>query len=287
MPTLASPWRVPFDGSFRIAEAPSQAATVLDKQEAKHRLAKAVESISTLQEALYAENRQALLVVFQAMDAAGKDGTIRRLLTGVNPVGCQVFSFKRPSAQELDHDFLWRHVKALPERGRIGIHNRSWYEEVLVVRVNPGILTGGQRLPAHLTGPEVWDGRMRSIRDFEAHLARNGTPVVKFFLNVSREEQARRLVARIDEPDKRWKFDEGDLDARDMWPSYMQAYEQALNATSREEAPWYAVPADHKWTMRVLVAELVAEHLKRMNPQIPSPEDIDWEAARARLSPGS
>ncbi len=288
MDGIDSPWRVPFDGSFRIEQAPTRSTTPLDNRQAKDRLREAVGGIADLQERLYAEDRQALLLVFQAMDAAGKDGTIRRLLTGVNPAGCQVFAFKRPSKRELDHDFLWRHVKRLPERGRIGVHNRSWYEEVLVVRVNPDILTRGQRLPARLTGAEVWNERMRSIREAEAHLARNGTTVVKFFLHVSQEEQARRLIARIDEPEKRWKFEEGDLAARDQWSAYMGAYEQALNATSRPEAPWYCIPADHKKTLRVIVAELVLEHMQRMNPVVPAPEDIDWEAARRRLSsPGA
>jgi polyphosphate kinase 2 (PPK2 family) len=172
---------------------------------------------------------------------------------------------------------------ALPERGRIGVHNRSWYEEVLVVRVNEGILTKSQRLPSTCLGADIWEGRMRSIREFESHLSRNGTTVVKFFLNVGRAEQARRLVDRIDEPDKRWKFESGDLEARDQWEAYQSAYEAALSQTSTDEAPWYAIPADHKWTMRVAVAEVVHQTLERMNPTVPSPADIDWADARRRL----
>lgn len=255
----------------------------MPKKRAKERLEEVVDAIGPLQERLYAENRQALLLVFQAMDAAGKDGTIRKLLSGVNPAGCQVSSFKRPSSEELDHDFLWRHVVRLPERGILGVHNRSWYEEVLVVRVNPGILTGGQRLPPHALQGDVWGDRLQSIRDLEAHLDRNGTTVVKFFLNVSHAEQGRRLRARIDEPEKRWKFEAGDLDARADWEAYQTAYEQALNETSRPCAPWYAIPADHKWTMRVMVAEIVLRTLQAMNPTIPDPTDIDWQAARGRI----
>ena len=275
-------WRV--SSNFHIDQAPTRPPTELGKKEARGRLATAVSAIAALQQTLFAENRQALLLVFQAMDAAGKDGTIRHLLSGVNPAGCQVHSFKRPSSEELDHDFLWRHARRLPERGCIGVHNRSWYEEVLVVRVNPGILRHGQRLPERCTGPAVWTDRLASIRDFESHLARNGTAVVKFFLNVSRPEQARRLLARIDQPEKRWKFEEGDLDARDQWEEYMAAYEQALRATSTVDAPWYAIPADHKWTMRVLVAETVQAHLQALEARIPAPTDTDWEGCRDRLS---
>lgn len=279
-----SPWLVSPGSVFSLTECPTEPPERMTKSDAKGKLSAHVDAIGALQERLFAEDRQALLLVFQAMDAAGKDGTIRRLLTGINPAGCQVTSFKRPSSMELDHDFLWRHVGALPERGRIGVHNRSWYEEVLVVRVNEGILTNSQRLPSRCIGPDVWEGRLRSIREFESHLARNGTTVVKFFLNVGRKEQAQRLTDRIDEPDKRWKFESGDLDARDQWAAYQSAYAAALSETSTVDAPWYAIPADHKWTMRVAVADVVRQTLERMSPKVPSPEDIDWVEARRRLN---
>lgn len=279
MPPVDSPWRVPFDGSVDLGAFGCEPPQRLEKKDAKARLEEHVDAIREAQYRLYAEDRQSLLLVFQAMDAAGKDGTIRRLLSGVNPAGCHVASFKRPSSEELDHDFLWRHVRQLPRRGIIGVHNRSWYEEVLVVRVNPGILQA-QRLDAY---PTIWDDRLRSIRELEAHLHRNGTRVVKFFLNVSYDEQARRLRARIDEPDKRWKFEEGDLSVRQQWDDYQRAYQATLAATSRPEAPWYAIPADHKWTMRVTVADVVRRTLEDMDPQVPEPQDIDWEDARRRL----
>ena len=266
----SSPYLVPFDGTFRVADAPT---TTPGEPEGKKALAKQlrkeVKQIAELQRRLYAEDRRALLLVFQAMDAAGKDGTIRAVMSGVNPAGCQVHSFKQPSSLELDHDFLWRTSKALPERGRIGVFNRSHYEETLVVRVHPEYLKY-QRLPSI---PEdlgsLWSERYASIRQHEAHLARNGTVILKFWLNVSQDEQRRRLLARIQDPAKNWKFSSKDVEERKLWPAYMQAYEDTLNATSRDGAPWYAIPADHKPTMRLIVAAIVRRTLEAMDPQYP------------------
>jgi PPK2 family polyphosphate:nucleotide phosphotransferase len=198
------------------------------------------------------------------MDAAGKDGTIRAVMTGVNPAGCQVHSFKRPSDQELDHDFLWRHVQALPERGRIGIFNRSWYEEVLIVRVHPQLLDR-QKLPWRPEGESLWEERLQSIADLEKHLARNGTVILKFFLHISKDEQKRRLIGRIDETEKNWKFEVGDIKEREHWEGYQSAYEAALNATSRPWAPWYAIPADHKPYMRRAVARILLRALESLH----------------------
>ena len=209
-----------------------------------------------------------MLLIFQAMDAAGKDGTIRAVLTGVNPAGCQVFSFKKPSAEELDHDFLWRSACRLPERGRIGVFNRSYYEEVLVLRVHPEFLTN-QRVPTALVGEDVWEQRFASIRDHERHLARNGTVILKFWLNVSRAEQKSRFLKRIDEPESNWKFSGADMAERALWPSYMEAYESMLNATSRDCGPWYAIPADNKPFMRLVVARLIVEKLRSLDLRYP------------------
>jgi PPK2 family polyphosphate:nucleotide phosphotransferase len=262
-------YRVPFDGSFRRADAPTAPP---DDAPSKKKLEKAlereVERISDLQRILYAHDRRALLLVFQAMDAAGKDGTIRAVMSGVNPVGCQVHSFKQPSSEELDHDFLWRTACRLPERGRIGIFNRSYYEEVLVVRVHPQYLDA-QRLPDRPPLDALWEQRFRSIREHEAHLARNGTVIRKFWLNVSREEQRRRFLDRIDEPEKNWKFATGDVREREHWDEYMDAYEQALRATSTEAAPWYAIPADDKPFMRLTVARIVRETLEGLRLHYP------------------
>jgi PPK2 family polyphosphate:nucleotide phosphotransferase len=217
---------------------------------------------------LYAHDRHAVLLIFQAMDAAGKDSTIRAVFSGVNPAGCQVFAFKRPSEEELDHDFLWRSARRLPERGRFGIFNRSYYEEVLVVRVHPEILDS-QKLPHRPPGKKIWRERFESIRDHEKHLARNGTVILKFWLNVSREEQRRRFLSRLDEPEKNWKFEPGDVRERGLWEAYQRAYEEALAATSRPWAPWYAVPADDKPFMRLTVARIVAESLETLGMRYP------------------
>ena len=281
-----SPYLVPFDGSFRLdaaSSSPPEAAP--EKSVLKDRLEESVDNLDGLQRRLYADDHWGVLLVFQAMDAAGKDSTIRAVLRGINPQGCQVFSFKKPSKRELDHDFLWRINSALPERGRIGVFNRSHYEEVLVVRVHPEYLEG-QRLPRNVPLQERWEERYESIRDFEGHLARNGYVVLKFFLNVSKEEQAARFKRRIDRPDKNWKFSEGDLAERDRWDGYMEAYEEALNATSRPWAPWYAVPADDKPYLRAAVAQIVERSLSTLGlefPQVGEEEKEKYRALRDRI----
>lgn len=270
---VASPWRVPFDGSFRIQDATTLAAEMPKGKALKARLRDDVGKLYELQRKLYADNRYSLLLVFQAMDAAGKDSTIRKVLSGINPAGFQIHSFKRPSSEELDHDFLWRSNRRLPERGRIGVFNRSYYEEVLVVRVHPGILDG-QRIPRMTPLPTLWEERFESISQMEQHLARNGTIILKFWLNVSREEQKRRFLARLDDPHKHWKFDPNDLRERALWDDYMQAYEQALAATSRDYAPWYAIPADNKPFMRAEVASILRRTLESLALKYPEmPED--------------
>jgi PPK2 family polyphosphate:nucleotide phosphotransferase len=250
----------------------------LDKDNAKAMLVQDVERLAKLQERLYAHDRWALLVVLQAMDAAGKDGVIKHVMSGVNPQGCEVHPFKAPNAEELDHDFLWRAAIRVPERGRIGIFNRSHYEEVLVVRVHPELLTR-QKLPPSLTlprkrgregrGQDIWKQRFEDIRGFERHLARNGVAVVKFFLHVSKEEQRQRLLARVDEPAKRWKFSMTDIAERKLWDKYMDAYDDMIRATSREEAPWYVVPADHKWFARLVVAAAMIDALETLDLEYP------------------
>jgi PPK2 family polyphosphate:nucleotide phosphotransferase len=228
-----------------------------------------VEELSSLQQLHYASNRYAVLLIFQAMDAAGKDGAIRHVMSGVNPQGCQVFSFKRPSATELEHDFLWRTTQCLPERGRIGIFNRSYYEEVLIVRVHPEILRG-QGLPDGLVDEKtIWKKRYRSIVDLESHLHRNGTRIVKFFLHLSQEEQRKRFLDRIDEPEKNWKFSQADMEERKFWNQYMHAYEDCLSATSTRIAPWYVVPADDKENARLIISRIVLDTFKALKMRYP------------------
>jgi PPK2 family polyphosphate:nucleotide phosphotransferase len=251
----------------------------LSSSEAKDRataiMARNLEELTAAQELLYADNRHAVLVILQAMDAAGKDSTIKHVMSGVNPQGCQVFSFKRPSAEELDHNFLWRCMLRLPERGRIGIFNRSYYEEVLVVKVHPQILDT-QSLPAGAIDKAFWQARYEDINAFERHLARNGTLILKFFLHVSKEEQKQRFLKRLERPEKNWKFSTADLAERSRWDDYQTAYEEALSATSTAWAPWYVIPADRKWLMRLLVAEILTDAIQSLNlayPQ-PSPEEL-------------
>jgi PPK2 family polyphosphate:nucleotide phosphotransferase len=240
-----------------------------DKAEAKDALEKNVARLAELQDVLYAQNTQALLIIFQAMDAAGKDGAIKHVMSGLNPQGCQVFSFKQPSTEELDHDFLWRCAKNAPERGRLGIFNRSYYEEVLVVRVHKEILQS-QLLPADLKNDKnIWKKRFGQIRNFETYLAENGIHVIKFFLNVSKEEQKKRFLARIEEPEKNWKFSAADAKERAFWDDYMKAYEEAIEATSTEKSPWYVVPADKKWFTRIAVSEIIVKKLESMDLQYP------------------
>ncbi|MDH3551480.1 MAG: polyphosphate kinase 2 family protein [Gammaproteobacteria bacterium] len=280
-----SPYLVPFDGSFRVSAASTTPVTDGHAHVRKHRK-EATRNLNRLQRVLAAGDRHAVLLVFQAMDAAGKDSTIRAVMQGVDPSGCQVFSFKKPSSLELDHDFLWRTTCRLPERGRIGIFNRSQYEEVLVVRVHPQIL-GAQKLPGEVNLDTVWDERLRSIREQEEHLARNGTVILKFWLNVSKDEQKRRFLARLDDPDKNWKFEPRDVVERRHWDDYMNAYEQALIATSRPWAPWYAIPADNKPYMQARVAEIIIDALQKIGLRYPEPsaEDRDeFTKARAELS---
>jgi len=269
----ASEFLVPFDGSFDLQASPTRGDAA--KKEDKKRLKKSIDALSDLQEILYAANRHSVLLVFQAMDAAGKDSTIRSVMQGINPAGCQVFSFKKPSSKELDHDFLWRTTCALPERGRIGIFNRSYYEEVLVVRVHPKILTY-QQLPESVNLDTIWKDRFESILDHEQHLARNGTVILKFWLNVSKEEQRQRFLSRLNNAHKLWKFNADDLAEREHWDEYMQAYEDALQ-TSRPWAPWYAIPADDKPFMRATVADIVVRALQTLDLRYPS-ADADSEA---------
>ncbi|MCF6189928.1 MAG: polyphosphate kinase 2 family protein [Cocleimonas sp.] len=265
--------------NFKVADSETvpPADTDLIKSQLKKELKKLRKEIGELQHRLFAEDKNSLLLVFQAMDAAGKDSTIRAVLSGVNPAGCHVSSFKKPSTEELDHDYLWRSAIRLPERGRIGVFNRSYYEETLVVRVHPNYLQY-QRLadlPDDLSEQSLksfWDERFESINDHEKHLARNGTVIIKFWLNVSKDEQKKRFLSRLNEPEKHWKFDSGDLKERALWGDYMHAYEQVLNATSKPHAPWYAIPADDKLFMRVEVARTIVATLKAMSPQFP---DVD------------
>ena len=268
----ASPYLVTDDGKFRVKHAdnaPPKGSP--GKKVCKQRLAKLTEELSDLQRILYAHDRHAILLIFQAMDAAGKDSTIRAVMSGINPAGCQVFSFKQPTPEALDHDFLWHTAKCLPERGRIGIFNRSYYEEVLVVRVHPEYLKA-QRLPDRVDLKHIWQQRYESIRDHEKHLARNGTVILKFWLNVSRDVQRQRFLSRLDEPRKNWKFSAGDVQERTFWKDYMKAYQDAINATSRPWAPWYSIPADDKLFMRFCVAEIIVSNLKRLGLKYPTVE---------------
>jgi len=240
------------------------------KRKAADKLKRGLERLVTLQELLYADNRWSMLLIFQGMDAAGKDSAIKHVMSGLNPQGTQVYSFKRPSDEELDHDYLWRSVKALPERGRIGIFNRSYYEEVVVVKVHPEILAA-ENVPPSLVTSRIWAQRYDDINAFERYLSRNGTVIRKFFLHVSKEEQRRRLLERLDEPSKNWKSQPGDLDERDRWDEYQRAYSQMLSRTSTRHAPWFVVPADHKWFTRLAIAELIVEALEALDLAFPKP----------------
>jgi PPK2 family polyphosphate:nucleotide phosphotransferase len=227
-----------------------------------------VSQLAKAQDLLYASDTYAILLVFQAMDAAGKDSTIKHVMSGVNPQGCQVVSFKHPSAEELDHNFMWRYAKALPERGRIGIFNRSYFEEVLVVKVHPAILAN-QRIPGAKKGKEIWQSRYEDINHFERHLTQNGTVILKFFLNLSKKEQAKRFLDRLNDPDKHWKFSDSDMKERDFWDDYMDAYESCIEATSTDWAPWYVIPADHKWVSRAMVSHIVTTTIEGLDLKYP------------------
>jgi PPK2 family polyphosphate:nucleotide phosphotransferase len=268
---LANPYRIDDGQHFRLAAMnPGDVGelTAEDKPRAKEALALGVQALAELQGRLYAQDRWGLLVVFQAMDAAGKDGAIKHVMSGINPQGCQVDSFKAPSSEELDHDYLWRCLKRLPERGRIGIFNRSYYEEVLVLRVHEDLLKK-QKLPVELVTPKIWDERYEDIRNVEHYLSRNGYVIRKIFLNVSKEEQKRRFMERLETPNKHWKFSASDAKERQHWNAYMDAYQAAIRATATPHAPWYVIPADNKWYTRVVVAAAIIDALDALDLKFP------------------
>ncbi len=261
--------RVEKGKGFSLKDRPTKVdADGIGKSEAEARLAACVARLDQLQQELYAEDRQSVLAIFQAMDGGGKDSTIRAVFSGVNPQGCQVMAFKAPGPQEMEHDFLWRHMCHLPRRGHIGVHNRSWYEEVLVVRVHPEILAG-RKLPEHCMTDAIWDHRLESIADFERYLARQGVIILKFFLHISLEEQRQRFIDRIDTPEKNWKLDTADLAERKFWDAYQDAYEKAIIGTATAHAPWIVVPGDKKWLARLIVAETLLAALEKADPRFP------------------
>jgi len=263
-------FRAPAGKKVDLKKWPTQVEPIYEsKKDYHHALRKQVKELSKLQRLQYAANSYSVLLIFQAMDAAGKDGAIRHVMSGVNPQGCQVFSFKHPSATELDHDFLWRTSQNLPERGRIGIFNRSYYEEVLIVRVHPEILRSQSLPDGSIAASAIWKERFRSIIDLEAHLHRNGTRIIKFFLHLSKEEQCKRFLKRIDDPEKNWKFNQADLTERKFWPDYMKAYEACIGATSTEDAPWHIVPADDKKNARLIISEIILEVFKSLKMSYP------------------
>jgi PPK2 family polyphosphate:nucleotide phosphotransferase len=283
-------YRITDGHKFRLADInPGDTAGLdIDKIDAKELLEKGAKRLGDLQERLYAEHRWAILVILQGLDTAGKDGVIEHVMAGVNPQGCEVHPFKAPSHLELDHDFLWRANLVLPRRGHIGIFNRSYYEEVLVVRVHPNLLEN-QSLPPSLITKKLWQERYEDINAFELHLARSGTVPLKFFLHLSRGEQKKRLLARIDDPNKQWKFNAGDLEERKLWDPYIEAYEAMIRATATEVAPWYAVPADHKWFTRLVIAAAIVERMEAIDPKFPKLGDEavkELQAARASLCGG-
>ena len=285
-----------FIGRYRVTEGKGFRLANIDpgdthrlsgehKDEAREWLQRGVDWLAEEQDKLYAQDRWSLLLVFQAMDAAGKDGTIKHVMSGVNPQGCQVYSFKQPSSEELDHDYLWRYMRNLPERGRIGIFNRSYYEEVLVVRVHQELLAA-QKLPPKLVTKKIWKERLEDIAGFERYLSRNGVVVLKFFLHVSREAQKERFMERLDLPEKNWKFSPADVKERGCWDAYMKAYEEAIRATAAEHAPWYVVPADNKWFTRLVVATAIVETLEKLDlayPKIDEAKRQELAAARQAL----
>jgi PPK2 family polyphosphate:nucleotide phosphotransferase len=285
---LSKQYRVTNGKKFRLKDVdPGDTGELKseDKARAKEALQTGVDALATLQDILYAQDRWSVLLVFQAMDAAGKDGTIKHVMSGVNPQGCHVTSFKTPTSTDLDHDYLWRCTKELPERGRIGIFNRSYYEETLVVRVHPEFLAG-QKLPPECVTEKIWDERFQDIRGFERYLHRNGTIVRKFFLHVSKKEQQRRFLERLDNPDKNWKFSANDAKERGFWNDYMKAYEETIRATATEDSPWHVVPADNKWFTRVVVAAAVIDALASLNLQYPKvgpAQKRELAAAKAAL----
>ena len=286
MKRFADPFKITDGRKFRLKDVdPASTGDLESKEQASAWLAQGLERLRQLQEKMYAQDRWALLLIFQAMDAAGKDSTIKHVMSGINPQGCQVYSFKAPSDEELDHDVLWRTNQALPERGRIGIFNRSYYEETLVVRVHPQILAS-QKLPPSKMTKRIWRDRFEDITAFERYVTRNGIVVRKFFLHVSREEQRRRFLARLDEPAKNWKFSLADVKERAHWKAYMRAYEDTIRNTSTDDAPWYVVPADHKWFTRLVVAAAVVDALEDMKlayPKVDRAKRKELTAVRAAL----
>ncbi len=284
---IAANFRVTKGKKFRLRDVDPDDTLHLkddDKSRAKEALIMGVEALADLQEKLYAQDRWAVLLIFQAMDAAGKDGAIKHVMSGVNPQGCQVYSFKAPTSDDLDHDYLWRCMKCLPNRGQIGIFNRSYYEETLVVRVHPEYLAA-QKLPERLVTKRIWDERFRDIRNFESYLARNGIAVCKFFLHVSKKEQKRRFLERLETPEKNWKFSSADLKERGHWDEYMKAYEDMIRNTATPESPWHVVPADNKWFTRLVVAAAVIEKLASLNLQFPEVDKAKLkELAAARTA---
>jgi PPK2 family polyphosphate:nucleotide phosphotransferase len=270
---LIKPFRIEHGRHFRLKDHdPGHTAGVRSKAEAERLLKEGVEKLADLQDRLYAQDSWALLLVFQAMDAAGKDGVIKHVMSGVNPQGCQVYSFKAPSPEELDHDYLWRTMTRMPERGRIGIFNRSYYEEALVVRVHPELLAN-ERIPPDLVTKDVWKERFEDINAFERYLARNGVIIRKFFLNLSKKEQKKRFLARLDEPEKNWKFSAADIKERSYWDDYMEAFEDMIRHTATQDAPWHVIPADNKWFTRIAVAEAVIDTLEGLNLSYPKVDD--------------
>ena len=257
---------------FNLSKIKTDYTAGIDSKEKAEKLLKQnIEKMAELQDKLYAQDKYSLLIIFQAMDAAGKDGAIKHVMSGLNPQGTQVYSFKQPSKEELDHGFLWRIQKAVPERGRIGIFNRSHYEEVLIVRVHN--LIRFQQIPEELIDDKIWERRFKQINDFERYLYENGTVIIKFFLNISKEEQKKRFLSRIEDPSKNWKFSAADVDERKYWDDYMKAYQEAISATSTKYAPWYIVPADKKWFARLVVSEVIVQTMKKLNPDYPKLSD--------------
>jgi PPK2 family polyphosphate:nucleotide phosphotransferase len=285
---LARKYRIDNPDKFRLADVDpgDTAGLAIDKDEAKAMLQDSIQKLSDLQEMLYAQDRWSVLAIFQAMDAAGKDSAIEHVMSGVNPQGCQVYSFKAPTSHELDHDYMWRTTIATPERGRIGIFNRSYYEEVLVVRAHPELLAK-QKIPPQLVTKDIWKQRFEDIRNFEKYQARNGLLIMKFFLHVSKDEQAKRFLERIDDPAKNWKFNMGDVAERKLWDDYMRYYEETIRETSRPHAPWFVVPADKKWFTRLVVASALVEGLESLNLHYPRVDDAtrdELKKARALLA---
>ena len=273
MDKITPQFKVSKSSEFKIKDHDPEFTGGFSKDQSVDLLAKLIDEMEGLQEKLYAANKHSLLIIFQAMDAAGKDSAIKHTMSGLNPQGCQVYSFKQPSAEELDHDFLWRHARALPERGRIGIHNRSHYENVLVCRVHPEYVLN-ERIPSISTVEDVnedfWKGRYESIRQFEKHISDSGTVIIKFFLNVSKEEQKKRFLERIEDPLKHWKFSSADIDERQKWDSYMDVYEKAINETSAEHAPWYVIPADKKWFTRIAISTIIIDTMNSIKLDLPT-----------------